>query len=143
MFYLLHSACFSQLLSTRVLDLTKTSRKEEEEEPYLLNLKILCALLLSFVPLYHPTHRSCFKEFRPPVFLRIAIFDTLTPTTVKDPGTNFFDQHLDTGLFSPLSARVPPFLPQKHKSEPGEVEVVRSFIFVGSEATESNVSDKA
>ena len=27
-------------------------------------------LLISFVPLY-PTYRSCFKEFWPPIFLRI------------------------------------------------------------------------
>jgi len=38
------------------------------------------ALPVSFVSLY-PTYRTCFKVFRPPIFLRI---DSLTPT--KKPG---------------------------------------------------------
>jgi len=43
---------------------------EEEEEPY---LRVKCMFVRCptspFVPLY-PTYRSCFKEFRPPIFLR-------------------------------------------------------------------------
>ena len=51
--------------------------EEEEEEPYSEMHEHVCTLLLlvSFLPLY-PTYRSCFKEFRPPIFLRISIFDT-------------------------------------------------------------------
>ena len=48
------------------------SCEEEEEEPY-LRVKCMYVCTLScwslFVPLY-PTYRTCFKEFRPPVFLR-------------------------------------------------------------------------
>jgi hypothetical protein len=47
-------------------------QEEEEEEPYLLKLHVLYVSSWSlFVPLY-PTYRSCFKEFRPPIFLRIS-----------------------------------------------------------------------
>jgi len=46
--------------------------EEEEEEPY---LEKNVYFLLSCTALY-PTYRTCFREFRPPVFLRIGILDT-------------------------------------------------------------------
>ena len=55
--------------------------KKEEEEPYLEELfGNPFHMLISFVwsrlyPVY-PTYRACFKEFRPPVILRIDILDT-------------------------------------------------------------------
>jgi len=49
---------------------------EEEEEPYLRSKMHECSLAVSFVPLY-PAYRSCFKEFRPPVFLTCSlVFNT-------------------------------------------------------------------
>ena len=54
--------------------LSQFIEEEEEEEPYLRKMYVcmyVCTMpyLSPFVPLY-PTYRSCFKEFRPPIFLR-------------------------------------------------------------------------
>ena len=45
-----------------------TKKKKKKNRIY-ANARLYDALPASFVPLY-PTYRSCFKEFRPPIFLR-------------------------------------------------------------------------
>ena len=66
------------------------SMNHSEEEPYFENDRLFERLMIT---LLYPTYRyrSCFKEFRPPIFLRIGIVHT---TRIK-PRTSANLRHLN------------------------------------------------